>query len=75
MLADYPRLSADDLRVIVVHSRERILPELSAPLGTPAPALWCFTVGTGVLLPILLGLKRRTPNTNPMVKIAPRPRW
>ncbi len=36
MLADYPRLSADDLRVIVVHSRERILPELSAGLAAYA---------------------------------------
>ena len=33
MLADYPNLSADDLRVIVVHSRERILPELSENLA------------------------------------------
>ena len=36
MLADYPRLSADDLRVIVVHSRERILPELSEGLAAYA---------------------------------------
>ena len=36
MLADYPQLSADDLRVIVVHSRERILPELSPQLGAYA---------------------------------------
>ena len=36
MLADYPRLSADDLRVIVVHSRERILPELSESLAAYA---------------------------------------
>ena len=36
MLADYPRLSADDLRVIVVHSRDRILPELSPQLGAYA---------------------------------------
>jgi NADH dehydrogenase len=33
MLADYPGLSADDLRIILVHSRERILPELSASLA------------------------------------------
>jgi NADH dehydrogenase len=33
MLADYPNLSADDLRVVLVHSRERILPELSASLA------------------------------------------
>ena len=36
MLADYPNLSADDLRVIVVHSRERILPELSESLAAYA---------------------------------------
>ena len=41
---------------------ERVDPRLAAslererrPLGTPAPALWFFAVGTGVLLPILLG--------------------
>jgi NADH dehydrogenase len=33
MLADYPNLSVDDLRVVLVHSRERILPELSASLA------------------------------------------
>jgi NADH dehydrogenase len=33
MLADYPNLPAEDLRIILVHSRERILPELSASLA------------------------------------------
>jgi NADH dehydrogenase len=33
ILADYPNLSPDDLRVVLVHSRERILPELSESLG------------------------------------------
>ncbi len=33
MLADYPNLSVDDLRIVLVHSRERILPELSASLA------------------------------------------
>jgi NADH dehydrogenase len=33
MLADYPSLSADDLRIVLIHSRERILPELSASLA------------------------------------------
>jgi NADH dehydrogenase len=36
MLADYPSLRAEDLRVILVHSRERILPELSEPLAAYA---------------------------------------
>ena len=36
MLADYPSLSADDVRVIVVHSRGRILPELSESLAAYA---------------------------------------
>src|SRR6266478_6634522 len=33
MSADYPNLSTDDLRIILVHSRERILPELSESLA------------------------------------------
>jgi NADH dehydrogenase len=33
MLADYPNLPADELRIILVHSRDRILPELSASLA------------------------------------------
>jgi NADH dehydrogenase len=33
ILADYPNLSAQELRVILVHARDRILPELSASLG------------------------------------------
>jgi NADH dehydrogenase len=36
MLADYPSLRAEDLRVILVHSRDRILPELSEPLAAYA---------------------------------------
>lgn len=33
MLADYPNLTAADLQIILVHSRDRILPELSEPLA------------------------------------------
>jgi NADH dehydrogenase len=33
MLADYPNLRAEDLRIILVHARDRILPELSEPLA------------------------------------------
>jgi len=33
ILADYPRLPATDLSVILVHSHDRILPELSESLG------------------------------------------
>src|SRR5262249_39190605 len=33
MLADYPNLSADELRIVLVHSRDRILPELNESLA------------------------------------------
>jgi NADH dehydrogenase len=33
ILADYPNLSPEDLSVVLVHSRDRILPELSESLG------------------------------------------
>ena len=36
MLADYPNLRAEELRVILIHSRERILPELSESLAAYA---------------------------------------
>ena len=36
VLADYQNLRAEDLRIILVHSRERILPELSASLAAYA---------------------------------------
>ncbi|MGH2523120.1 MAG: NAD(P)/FAD-dependent oxidoreductase, partial [Anaerolineales bacterium] len=36
VLADYPNLSLDDLRILLVHSRDRILPELSEPLAAYA---------------------------------------
>jgi len=36
MLADYPSLRPENLRVILVHSRDRILPELSEPLAVYA---------------------------------------
>ena len=33
ILADYPNLHREDVRVVLVHSRDRILPELSESLG------------------------------------------
>ncbi len=33
ILADYPNLGREDVRVVLVHSRDRILPELSESLG------------------------------------------
>jgi NADH dehydrogenase len=33
ILADYPNLAGKDVRVVLVHSRDRILPELSESLG------------------------------------------
>jgi NADH:ubiquinone reductase (H+-translocating) len=36
IIADYPNLSTDDLRIILVHSRGRILPELSDSLANYA---------------------------------------
>jgi NADH dehydrogenase len=33
ILADYPNLGSEDVRVVLVHSRDRILPELSESLG------------------------------------------
>jgi NADH dehydrogenase len=33
ILADYPNLSPSDVQIVVVHSRDRILPELSESLG------------------------------------------
>ena len=33
ILADYPNLRCEDVRVVLVHSRDRILPELSETLG------------------------------------------
>jgi NADH dehydrogenase len=38
MLADYPNLRPEDLKIILVHSGERILPELSEPLSAYALA-------------------------------------
>jgi NADH dehydrogenase len=33
ILADYPHISPDDLKIVLVHARDRILPELSESLG------------------------------------------
>jgi NADH dehydrogenase len=38
MLADYPNLRTEELRIILVHARDRILPELSEPLARYAQA-------------------------------------
>lgn len=38
MLTYYPRIQPDELRIILVHSRDRILPELSEPLAAYALA-------------------------------------
>ena len=38
MLADYPNLRAEELRIILVHARDRILPELSESLARYAQA-------------------------------------
>ena len=38
MLADYPNLRAEELRIILVHAHDRILPELSEPLARYAQA-------------------------------------
>jgi NADH:ubiquinone reductase (H+-translocating) len=38
VLADYPNLRAEELRIILVHARDRILPELSEPLARYAQA-------------------------------------
>lgn len=36
VLADYPNLSPDDLKIVLLHSRDRILPELSRSLAVYA---------------------------------------
>jgi NADH dehydrogenase len=33
ILADYPNISSEDLQIVLVHARDRILPELSESLG------------------------------------------
>jgi len=33
ILADYPNISAEDLQIVLVHARDRILPELTESLG------------------------------------------
>src|SRR5260370_1810683 len=40
MLAYYPNIPHDELKVVLVHSRDRILPELSGPLAAyPLPQM------------------------------------
>src|ERR1700751_5068169 len=41
IIADYPNLSPDDLRIVLVHSGERILPELSKSLANYAMQRMC----------------------------------
>ena len=36
MVADYPHLSQDDVKIVVLHPRDRILPELTEPLANYA---------------------------------------
>jgi hypothetical protein len=44
------------IRRIRLNSRSANLDSLpQRPLGNPAPALWMFAIGLGMLLPILLG--------------------
>jgi NADH dehydrogenase len=38
ILADYPNISPEDLHIVLVHARDRILPELSESLGRYAQA-------------------------------------
>ena len=40
ILADYPNLRAEELRIILVHARERILPELSSRSPSTHARAW-----------------------------------
>ncbi len=68
MLADYPNLSADELRIVLVHSRDRILPELSAPLADYAlermrarGVTFALSARVSAARPGVVVLKRKTP--------------
>jgi NADH:ubiquinone reductase (H+-translocating) len=59
ILIDYPNVSSDDVRVLVVHARERILPELSETLAAYAQARM---IERGVTFRLNVRVADATPN-------------
>ena len=62
MLADYPNLRPEDLQIILVHSRDRILPELSEPLAA-------YALKQMVVRGVTFKLNRRLADAGPGVVI------